>query len=166
VRILASRYRRTLVRHHCGQFTQGQYLHTLTATDIASGWIELYPLLNNAHKWALEALTGIKNSAPLPVLEFHSDNGSEFINNATEIWCKGNSVPFTRNRSQKKNGNCLRHKCRAGQKNGAVVRNYAGYGRLEGLEEQALKAAVYRPLTPLLNFFMPTRKLKRNQSVR
>jgi hypothetical protein len=27
--------------HHCGQTTSGQYLHTLTATDIASGWIEL-----------------------------------------------------------------------------------------------------------------------------
>jgi hypothetical protein len=37
--------------HHCGQATSGQYLHTLTATDISSGWIELHPLLNNAHKW-------------------------------------------------------------------------------------------------------------------
>jgi hypothetical protein len=41
-----------------------------------------------------------------------------------------------------------------------VVREYAGYDRLEGLEEQALLAAVYRPLVPLLNFFMPTQKLK------
>src|SRR5215469_16021696 len=37
--------------HHCGQHTSGQYLHTLTATDIASGWIELRPLLNNAQRW-------------------------------------------------------------------------------------------------------------------
>jgi hypothetical protein len=27
--------------HHCGQATSGQYLHALTATEIASGWIEL-----------------------------------------------------------------------------------------------------------------------------
>jgi hypothetical protein len=28
------------------------------------------------------------------------------------------------------------------------------------MEEQALLAAIYRPLAPLLNFFMPTQKLK------
>jgi hypothetical protein len=65
-----------------GQATSGQYLHTLTATDIASGWIKLRSLLNNAHKWMFEALTQIKTTALLPVLEFNSDNGSEFINNA------------------------------------------------------------------------------------
>jgi hypothetical protein len=46
------------------------------------------------------------------------------------------------------------------QKNGAVVREYAGYDRLSGVEEQALLAAVYTPLVPLLNFFMPTMKLE------
>jgi hypothetical protein len=45
-------------------------------------------------------------------------------------------------------------------KNGAVVREYAGYDRLEGREEQALLSAVYTSLVPLLNFFMPTQKLK------
>ncbi|MDR2246462.1 MAG: hypothetical protein LBE17_07320 [Treponema sp.] len=77
-------------------------------------------------------------------MEFHSDNGGEFINNAAEIWCEKERLPFTRSRSRshKKNGNCF-----AEQKNGAVavVREYAGYDRLEGLEEQALLAAVYRP---------------------
>ena len=141
--------------HHCGQATYGQYLHTLTATDVASGWIELRPLLNNAKKWTFEALSDINGSTIIPVLEFHSDNGSEFINNYTEAWCKNNSIPFTRSRSNKKNDNCF-----VEQKNGAVVREYVGYDRLEGLEEQAFLAAVYQSLTPLLNFFMPTQKLK------
>jgi transposase InsO family protein len=141
--------------HHCGHATLGHYLHTLTATDVASGWIELRSLLNNAHRWTFQALSDIKSSVPLPVLEFHSDNGSEFINNATEKWCSTNSLPFTRSRDHKKNDNCF-----VEQKNGAVVREYVGHDRLEGLEEQALLAAVYKPLVPLLNFFMPIRKLK------
>jgi len=141
--------------HHCGQATSGQYLHTLTATDVASGWIELRSLLNNAHKWTFEALAQIKATAILPVLEFHSDNGSEFINNATEIWCKDNGIPFTRSRDHKKNDNCF-----VEQKSGAVVREYVGYDRLEGSQEQALLAAIYQPLVPLLNFFMPTQKLE------
>jgi transposase InsO family protein len=140
--------------HHCGQFTSGQYLHTLTATDIASGWIELRPLLNNAQRWTFEALTDIRAATLLPVIEFHGDNGSEFINNATEAWCKREGIHFTRSRSQKKNDNCF-----VEQKNGAVVRTYVGYDRLEGIEEQACLAAIYRPLVPLLNFFMPSQKL-------
>ena len=141
--------------HHCGQVTIGQYLHTLTATDVASGWLELRPMLNNAQKWTFQALSNIYASTILPVLEFHSDNGSEFINNYSEAWCKNNGIPFTRSRSNKKNDNCF-----VEQKNGAVVREYIGYDRLEGTEEQALLAAVYQPLVPLLNFFMPTQKLK------
>ena len=141
--------------HHCGQVTIGQYLHTLTATDVASGWLQLRPMLNNAQRWSFEALSSIHASAILPVSEFHSDNGSEFINNYTETWCKNNDIPFTRSRSNKKNDNCF-----VEQKNGAVVREYVGYDRLEGVEEQTLLAAVYQPLVPLLNFFMPTQKLK------
>jgi hypothetical protein len=76
-------------------------------------------------------------------------------NNATEIWCTKEHLPFTRSRDHKKNDNCFGE-----QKNGTVVREYTGYDRLEGLEEQALLAAVYKPLVPLLNFFMPTQKLK------
>jgi len=141
--------------HHCGQAVYGHYLHTLTATDISSGWIELRSLLNNAQRWTFEALSDINDLTILPVNEFHSDNGSEFINKHTEAWCRNNRIPFTRSRSSKKNDNCF-----VEQKNGAVVRVYVGYDRLEGLEEQALLAAVYQPLAPLLNFFMPTQKLK------
>jgi hypothetical protein len=138
---------------HCGQAASGRYLHTLTAAGIASGRIELR-LPNNACKRAFEAFAHIKSAAALPANEFHSGNGSEFINNATERRCKGKGTPFTRSRGRKKNGNRKKKK-----KNGAAVLEHAGYGRLEGLEEQALLAAVYQPLVPLLNSFMPTQKL-------
>jgi transposase InsO family protein len=140
--------------HHCGQSTHGHYVHTLTATDVASGWIELRSLLNNAHTWTFQALSDIKAAIPFPIVEFHSDNGSEFINHATEAWCRQIGLPFTRSRDHTKNDNCF-----VEQKNGAVVREYVGYNRLEGTEEQAFLSAIYQPLVPLLNFFMPTQKL-------
>jgi hypothetical protein len=146
--------------HHCGQVASGQYLHTLTVTDIAFGWIELRSLLNNAQKWTFEALSDIKKTVLLPVIEFHPDNGSEFINNATEAWCRREGILFTRSRDRRKNDNCF-----VEQKNGAVVREYIGYDRLEGIEEQALLADVYKHLVPLLNFFMPSQKLKRKTRV-
>jgi hypothetical protein len=49
-------------------------VHTLTATDAAFGWIALRAFLNNAHSWTFNALSDIKNNAPFPIREFHSDN--------------------------------------------------------------------------------------------
>jgi hypothetical protein len=91
------------------------------------------------------------------VREFHSDNGSEFINQVIVDWHRNPlcPIPFTRSRDHKKNDNCF-----VEQKNGAVVREYVGYDRLEGEGLQESLAGVYRSLVPLLNFFMPTMKLE------
>ncbi|MDR2482190.1 MAG: transposase family protein [Treponema sp.] len=147
-------FRQTGTVRRCGQAAQGRYAYTLTATEVSSGWIALYSLLNNAHKWTFEALSDLKASSLLPIREFRSDNGSEFINSAAESWRRQERLAFTRSRGRKKNDNCF-----DGQKNGAAVREYAGYDRLAGCEEQALPAAVCRPLVPLLSFFMPAQKL-------
>jgi hypothetical protein len=142
--------------HHCGQSAKGEYNLTLTAADIFSGWINLYSLLNKAFKWTFEALQDITDTLPFPLLEFHSDNGAEFINHATEKWCNNpeHPIPFTRSRDHKKNDNAF-----VEQKNGAAVREYIGYYRLETRSSKELLSAVYKPLVPLLNFFMPTMKL-------
>jgi hypothetical protein len=99
-------------------------------------------------------LSDIRTTVPVLILEFHSDNGSEFINHVTDL-VQTRKPPFTRSHDYKKNDNCF-----VKQKNGAVVREYVGHNRLSGFEEQALLAAVYTPLVPLLNFFMPTQKPK------
>jgi hypothetical protein len=142
--------------HHCGQTTSGEYLLTLTATDVASGWICLYALLNKAHRWTFAALKDIYATLPFPLREFHSDNGSEFINHVITDWHHNPAgpIPFTRSRDHQKNDNCF-----VEQKNGAVVREYVGYDRLAGAALQARLAEVYRCLPPLLNFFMPAMKL-------
>ena len=54
---------------------------------------------------------------------------------------------------------------RVEQKNGACVREYIGYDRLEGAGLQVRLATVYRSLVPLLNFSMPTMKLESNVTV-
>jgi hypothetical protein len=143
--------------HHCGQSTSGQYILTLTATDVASSWISLYSLLNKAHRWTFASLKDIHASLPFPLQEFHSDNGSEFINQVIVDWHRNPAcpIPFTRSRDHKKNDNCF-----VEQKNGAVVREYIGYDRLEGEALQTRLAEVYHSLVPLLNFFMPTMKLQ------
>jgi hypothetical protein len=97
--------------HHCGSSTGGEYLLTLTATDVFSGWVSLRGLLNKAWAWTFEALADVRKTLPFPFLEYHSDNGSEFINESVasvakqKPWCEDEHVPFTRSRSHKKNDN-------------------------------------------------------------
>jgi hypothetical protein len=66
--------------HHCGQAASGQYLLTLTATDVASGWLCLYSLLNKARRRTFDALKDIHAGLPFPLREFHSDNGRKSRN--------------------------------------------------------------------------------------
>ncbi|MDR2730715.1 MAG: hypothetical protein LBB81_07455 [Treponema sp.] len=54
--------------HHCGTSDSGEFCLTLTATDVYSGWTELRPTLNKAHKWVFKALLDIKSSLPFPLM--------------------------------------------------------------------------------------------------
>jgi hypothetical protein len=140
--------------HHCGLSEAGEFCLTLTATDVCSGWVELRPVLNKAHKWVFEALADIKTSLPFPLLGIDSDNGTEFINHAVLKWCQEHSIQFTRARPYRKNDNCY-----VEQKNNAAVRNFIGYERFTQAAERDALTAVYQALCPLLNYFIPTHKL-------
>ena len=140
--------------HHCGTSESGEFCLTLSATDVFSGWIELRPTLNKAHKWVFEALEDIHGSLPFPLLGLDSDNGSEFINAAVLKWCQEGHIQFTRTRAYRKNDNCFIE-----QKNNSCVRNFVGYDRFSDFAHRDALAAVYRSLCPLLNYFMPTIKL-------
>jgi len=121
---------------------------------VYSGWVELRPTLNKAHKWVFEALLDIKATLPFPLTGIDSDNGSEFINSALLKWCQDERIQFTRSRAYRKNDNCF-----VEQKNFTCVRNFVGYYRFCAEAERDALALVYRSLCPLLNFFMPTIKL-------
>jgi hypothetical protein len=140
--------------HHCGERDAGEFCLTLDATDVASGWVELRPLLNKAQKWVMEALPDIRSSLPFPLLGIDSDNGSEFINRSLLSWCDTNRITFTRARPYKKNDNCF-----VEQKNLTCVRDYVGYRRFDTASEHQAIGRLYRSLCPLLNYFLPTVKL-------
>ncbi|MDR0376266.1 MAG: hypothetical protein LBH70_00565 [Spirochaetaceae bacterium] len=123
---------------------------TLTAADAASGWICLYSLLDKAHRWTFAALKDVYAGLPFPLREFHSDNSSEFINQVVTAWLRNPAcpTPFTRSGTTRKMTTACGPLVRVEQKNGAVVREYIGYDRLEGNDLQARLTAVYRRLAP------------------
>jgi hypothetical protein len=63
-RFPANRRGRTSVRHYCGQVTSDQHILTLTATDVASGWMRLYSLLNKVPAGILPVPLGHQKLRP------------------------------------------------------------------------------------------------------
>ncbi len=139
---------------HEGSNPRGDFIQTLDATDVLTGWTETQAVRNKAQIWTLEAVKGIKERLPFPLLGIDSDNGSEFINNHLNKFCRENGITFTRSRPYRKNDNCF-----VEQKNYSVVRRAVGYSRYDTAEELEALNELYGYLRLYTNFFQPVMKL-------
>ncbi len=139
---------------HCGNTTEGSYLNTLTATDLATGWTECQAVANKTQLAVSEAIQNMRQLLPFALLGLDSDNGSEFINDTLLRYCQAEQITFTRSRPYQKND-----QAHVEQKNWSVVRHTIGYDRLETPEELALLRSIYTDLRLYINFFQPVLKL-------
>src|SRR3954465_5766096 len=142
-----------LVAHSCPS-ASGSFVQTLVLTDIATGWIELAPLLVREQGLLRGALGGVRKLLPFALLGFDTDNDSVFMNETVRDYCQSEGITFTRCRPYRKNDQAF-----VEQKNGAVVRRIVGYRRLEGLTAAAELAQLYAASRLFVNFFQPSFKL-------
>ena len=140
---------------HDGGHPVGDWIHTLSATDVASGWTETRACKNKAQVHVFAALLQIRKALPFSLLGIDSDNGSEFNNNHLLGYCSREEITFTRSRPYRKNDACY-----VEQKNWHVVRRTVGYVRYDTEEELALLNELYALLRLMTNFFSPQMKLK------
>lgn len=139
---------------HDGGSAFGDFLCTLTLTDVATGWTESIAVLNKAQKHVFPGLQALRNALPFPLLGLNTDNGSEFINDHLARYCAQEHILFTRSRPYKKNDNCF-----VEQKNYSVVRRSVGYARYDSPEACTALNALYARLRLLSNFVYPSMKL-------
>jgi hypothetical protein len=143
---------------HCGTSMAGNFIWSLTFTDIFSQWTENRAVWN---KGATEVLAQVKDLEQGLVFElqgFDVDNGSEFL--TFHLWRhflnRPRPVPLTRSRPYHKND-----QAHVEQKNWTHVRQLLGYQRLEQPELIPLLNDLYRAWGLFHNFFCPTLKLRR-----
>jgi hypothetical protein len=139
---------------HCGSSTQGFYLCTLCAVDIASCWVELQAVWGKGQDRVGGAVHRVSELLPVPLVGLDSDNGSEFINQRLYTYCQRHAITFTRSRAWKKNDSA-----HVEQKNGAIVRHLVGYDRFASKAAYAQLARVYELARLHVNFFQPVEKL-------
>lgn len=139
---------------HCGETTAGQYLQTLTATDVSTGWTECLALPKRSQIAVSTAMIGLRTRLPFPLLGVDSDNDSVFINETLQRHCENEAITFTRSRAYKKNDQCF-----VEQKNWSIVRRTIGYRRYESDQALEVLEAIYADLRLYVNFFQPVLKL-------
>lgn len=143
---------------HCGTSMAGEFVNTLTMTDIYSGWTEVRAVWSKRSEAVLNAVKVIEESLPFKIKGFASDNGNEFLNN--DLWTyfdqRPEKVHFVRRRPYKKNDNA-----HVEQKNWTHVRQLIGYDRLDDEWFVQYINDIYENYwLKLWNFFTPVMKLK------
>lgn len=144
-----------MVEHCGGPKTDGDYVHTLTLTDIATGWTECVALRVREQMLVVDAFDKVADVLPFPMLGVDSDNDSAFMSQSVFDYCKGHNLVQTRSRAYKKNDQAW-----VEQKNGAIVRRLVGYGRLSGAAATKALQQLYASSRLYINFFQPSFKLK------
>lgn len=139
---------------HCGNSVEGQFLYTLTAVDIFTGWTECLAIPNRTQSVVFQAILDMRQRLPFPLLGIDSDNGGEFINDILYRYCLHEHINFTRSRPYRKND-----QAHVEQKNWSVVRHLIGYDRFETPEQLSLLNNIYNNLRLYTNFFQPVCKL-------
>jgi hypothetical protein len=144
-----------MVEHCGGTKTDGDFVHSLVLTDIASGWTECIAMPVRNQSLVVEGMAIAAADLPFAMLGVDTDNDSAFMNQTVFDYCKDNGLEQTRSRAYKKNDQAW-----VEQKNGAIVRRLVGYGRLSGLAATQALAQLYSASRLYVNFFQPSFKLK------
>ena len=141
---------------HCGDSIEGQYVHTVTVTDLSCGWTENGAVWTKEASLVLKQIQKIEARLPFKLKGFAADNGSEFMNfELSDYFFKRHEpVDFVRRRPYKKNDNA-----HVEQKNFTHVRELLGYERYDEFELVALINEIYLFWNQLQNYFIPAMKL-------
>lgn len=139
---------------HCGESTEGFYLNSLMAVDVATGWNEMRIVWGKGKDRVGGAADRIRRELPFPMKEVHTDNGGEFLNDVLYPWAQRRELHFTRGRPYKKNDQAY-----VEQKNGSVIRRFVGYDRYTTKAAYLQMEKLYRSLRLYTNFFQPISKL-------
>jgi transposase InsO family protein len=135
---------------HQGDWDGVKGVYHINAVDTVTQWqaVGCAPRINVDNlKPVLEA---ILHQFPFPILGFHVDNGSEYINHTIAEMMGAMLVEFTKSRACRSQDNAL-----VEGKNGAIIRKLIGYGHIPAEHAETLHKFYTAQLNPYLNFHRP-----------
>jgi len=114
---------------HGGGSTAGNFVWSLSSTDIYSGWTEIGASWNKGKHAVCGAFEQMEKGLPFGIKGVDTDNGPEFLNWHFRAYFKERKVELTRSRAYRKND-----QAHIEQKNFTHVRQLPGYERMGHIE--------------------------------
>jgi transposase InsO family protein len=136
---------------HQGDGPNGKGIYHINAVDEVTQWeiVQAAPRISEAY--LLPVLDNILRQFPFAILNFHSDNGSEFINGVVAQLLQKLNVEQTKSRPRHSGDNGL-----VETKNAAIIRKHIGWGHIAPAHADRLNQFYTGFLNPYVNYHRPS----------
>jgi hypothetical protein len=135
---------------HQGDLEKEKGVYHINMTDEVTQWEIIGTVEKISEQYLLPLLEDLLNQYPFRIINFHSDNGSEYINKTIARLLNKLMIEQTKSRSRHTNDNAL-----AESKNGSVVRKHMGYVHIPKRQAKAINIFCKEYLNPYLNYHHP-----------
>jgi transposase InsO family protein len=135
---------------HQGDQDKVKGVYHINAVDEVTQFEIVCSVEKISEQYLMPALEQMLESFPFAILGFHSDNGSEYINQRVANLLQKLFIEFTKSRSRHSNDNAL-----AESKNASVVRKIFGYTHIPQKWAPEINKFNRAYLNPYLNYHRP-----------
>ena len=135
---------------HQGDRPAAKGVYHINAVDEVTQWEIVSATARISEAWLEPVLAALLRQFPFPIRGFHSDNGSEFINQTVARLLNKLLIEQTKSRPRHSNDNGL-----VETKNGAVIRKHMGYGYIHAEHAERIQQFYSAHLNPYLNYHRP-----------
>jgi len=135
---------------HQGDQDKQKGVYHINAVDELTQFEVVCSVEKISEAFLIPILKQLLDKFPFKIINFHSDNGSEYVNRNVAKLLKKLLIEFTKSRSRQTNDNAL-----AESKNASVVRKIFGYQHIPQKWASELNAFNLKYLFPYINFHRP-----------
>jgi hypothetical protein len=135
---------------HQGDRDKEKGVYHINLVDEVLQWELVVCVEGISEYFLLPALTAALASFPFMILNFHSDNGSEYINKVVARLLNKLLIDQTKSRSRRTNDNAL-----VETKNGSVIRKHMGYRHIPKRYAKAINGFYEACFNEYLNYHRP-----------
>lgn len=126
-------------------------VYHINITDEATQWEIVGAVQGISEAFLVPLLEELLNQFPFTIINFHSDNGSEYINKLVAKLLNTLLIKQTKSRPRHCNDNALIE-----TKNGSIIRKHMGYAYIPQTYAQHINEFYRQHLNPYLNYHRPS----------
>jgi transposase InsO family protein len=135
---------------HQGDLDGCKGVYHINAVDEVTQFEIVISVEKISEYYLIPVLEVLLEAFPFKIINFHSDNGSEYVNKTVAKLLKKLLIEFTKSRARQTNDNAL-----AEGKNAAVVRKIFGYHHIPQCYAEEINKFNQTALNPYINYHRP-----------